>query len=95
MKHKWTEAEDIAVLALTKKYGLTGWKHDSLATALISGRGIGEASLQMALGNFVALMGIAGGLENWSKRQQRSFQKYGKLTVEELYALAHKELGRP
>lgn len=95
MRHEWTEAEDIAVLALTKKYGLVGWHDDQLATILISGRGIKSGSLQMAIGNFIALMGLTGGLENWSKRQQDSFQKHGKLSADELRALAVSELGRP
>ena len=95
MPQQWTTEEDIAVLALTKKYGSSGWQDDPLTTTLISTRGIKRGSLGMAIRNFLALMKLPGGLKNWSQRQYDSFQKHGKRDAGELRELANRELGGP
>ena len=92
MPHHWTMEEHIAVLALTKKYGAAGWDNDPLAVTLVSGHGIKEGSLGMAVRNFLALMRVPGGLENWSKGQEQAFREFGARSADELRTVAKKRL---
>lgn len=82
--HHWTDAENIAVLVLTKRYGKVGWEEDPLARILLSAHGITKGSIRMAIQNFLHLMGKPGGLSKSSKRQKQAFLDYGQLSLEDL-----------
>ncbi len=92
--HHWTDAENIAVLVLTKRYGKVGWEEDPLAKILVSMHGIKKGSIKMAIQNFLYLMGKPGGLSKSSKRQKQAFLDYGQLSLEDLRSKADQELAQ-
>ncbi len=82
--HHWTEAETLAVLVLTKRYGKVGWEEDPLARILVGSRGIPPGSIKMAIQNYLHLMGKPGGLSKSSAKQRQLFRDYGELNEVDL-----------
>ena len=91
MTHEWTTEEVLAVFALTKRFGTTGWRDDSLAKELLA-RGISKGSVGMAIQGFLYLMGLPGGLNHPSRRQREVFAEYKGCGKDELRKLAQERL---
>jgi hypothetical protein len=88
--HHWTESDDLAALYVFR-FGTTGLPYS--VETIAKRRGIEPSSFMMRVGNFKAVAGH-GGLSNYARQTAQVFERYGRLSMEDLRTLAFPELPR-